>query len=888
MKKKSLQFQFLSISGLLGKLPVVQLALGVAFLLSGCGGGGGNSSGAGTGTVPGGGVEAPTFSVSGNLSGLVAGGSLSLSMNGGPPLRLDANGAFSFPQVLQANASYSVTVAVQPAGQICEVSNGSASIGGNVSNVLVSCLTSQPPDTTLTIGGSVSGMAPGTQIGLLNNGAGLIKVNANSSFSFVATSGASYAISIASNPAGQLCTVHNAEGLAKADVSNIGITCSIAELHIVTGSGGGPGHADGIGTNARFNRPQGSAIDSAGNVYVADWNNQIIRKITPEGLVATFAGTYGLIGAADGTGAAAKFCHPLAMVIDKADFLYLTDSCNATIRKISPSGIVSTLAGKAGETGSIDGAGTQARFGMLSGIAIDGNGILYVSDFGNNTIRKVSPAGVVTTLAGSAGVSGYADGASTAAIFFGPNGITVDAQGLAYVSDSYNQVVRRITPGGSVTTLAGTPRTRGSADGQGAGATFSFATPQDTDFGMPPLTGMLVNKAGTLFLTDYFNNSIRTVSPTGLVTTVAGNFLGYLDGQGTAARFRTPTGISMDASGNLYVSEDYNWTVRKISPSMLTSTFAGKPLLRGSRDGAPGVASFDTPYSVAADATGNLYVADYGNNVVRKVSSSGVTTTLAGTPGVIGTADGPGASALFYHPAGIVVDTAGNVYVSDSQANTIRKITPGGVVSTLAGEPLAQSTYADGTGKDAKFSVPGALAIDNAGNLYVADQFNSAVRKVTPSGVVTTIGNGRASTGVSGVAVDSSGNVYFSSSNKGHIKKIAVDGTVTLLAGSTAISSDESGSTDGIGSAARFSFPRNLAVDKRGNVYVADSGNCTVRMVTPIGVVSTIAGVPGQCELHEGPLPGLLPPLLGLTLAPDGQLVITGNNAILRVTGFER
>lgn len=888
MKIKYPQFQFMSLNRILGKFPMTAMVLGASFLFSGCGGGGGgNNSGADAGTTPGSGTGAPTFSVGGNLSGLVSGGSLSLTMNGGPPLRLDANGTFSFPQALQASASYSVTVAAQPAGQICSISNGSASIGGNVSNVLVNCLSSLPPDTTLTIGGSVSGMAPGTQIGLLNNGAGLLKVNANASFSFIATSGASYAISVANNPAGQLCTVHNATGLAQTNVANIGIMCRPAELYVLTGSGGGPGHADGIGTNARFNRPQGNAIDSVGNVYVADWYNQIIRKITPEGLVTTFAGTYGLIGSADGTGAAARFCRPLAIAIDKADFLYLTESCNATIRKISPSGTVSTLAGKAGESGAIDGAGDQARFSMLSGIAIDSSGVLYVSDFGNHTIRKVSPTGAVTTFAGSAGVSGYADGAGAAANFFGPNGIAVDTQGLVYVSDSYNQVVRRITPAGAVSTLAGTPRTRGYADGQGPGAAFSFATPQDTDFAMPPLSGMVVNKAGTLFLTDYFNNIIRTVSPDGLVTTVAGKNLGYFDGQGTSARFRTPSGISMDGSGNLYVSEDYSWAIRKISSSMLTSTFAGKPLLRGSRDGVKGTASFDTPYSVAADASGNLYVADFGNNIVRKVSSTGVTTTLAGTAGVIGTTDGPGSSALFYHPSGIAVDAAGNVYVSDAQANTIRKITPGGVVSTLAGNP-GRAGYADGTGKDAYFFGPGPLAIDDAGNLYLADQFNGAVRKVTPSGVVTTIGNGRTAAGVGGVAVDSSGNVYFSSSNKGNIKKIGADGTVTILAGSSAVSSDESGSTDGMGTAARFSFPGNLAVDTRGNLYVADNGNCTVRMVTPIGVVSTIAGVPGQCELHEGSLPALLPPLVGLTLTPDGQLVMTGNHAILRMTGFER
>lgn len=875
-----IQFQLPPLSAVL-RSPVAALIVSATFLLGGCGGGGGGGSAP---VIP---VETATFSVSGTVSGLVAGTSVSIVVNGGSPLQLGANGGFTLPQTFQMNAAYSVSIGAQPAGQICSILNGSATVNSNVTNLLVNCLTPPPPETKLTIGGSISGMTAGAQIGLLNNGVGLINVNANAAFSFASTSGAPYSISIANNPAGQLCGVTNSTGVATTSQSDISITCRTAQLSIVTGSGGGSGRSDGTGTNARFNRPQGNAIDSAGNVYVADWYNQIIRKITPAGIVTTLAGTYGVTGATDGTGVAAQFCHPLALAIDKSGFLYVTDSCNETIRKISPLGVVSTLAGKAGEVGSADGTGAQARFGMLSGISIDASGTLYVSDFGNSTIRKVSPDGVVTTFAGRAGVSGYADGTSSAAMFFGPNGIAIDGQGIVYVTDSYNQLVRRITPTGTVSTLAGTLRTRGNLDGQGSAAAFSLATPQTDDLGMPPLSGLAVNGAGTLFLTDYFNNTVRTVSPSGLVTTVVGGSLGYLDGPGTAARLRTPSGISADAAGNIYVSEDNNWTVRKISPSMLTSTLAGRPLIQGSTDGAKDSASFHSLSSVAADAAGNLYVADSNNNVVRKVSKAGVTTTFAGTAGMIGTTDGMGADARFYSPSGIAVDGAGTVYVSDSQANTIRKITPDGLVSTLAGDSFSLAAYADGVGKEAKFFVPMGLAIDAKGNVYVADEFNSAVRKITPSGLVTTIGDGRTATGANGVAVDAAGNVYFSSATHAHIKKIRTDGTVTVLAGSANMNQQESGSADGLGTAARFSFPASIAVDAKGNVYVADSGNCTIRMVTSIGAVSTLAGVPGRCEVHEGPLPALLPPLVGLTLTPDGQqMIISGNNAILRISGF--
>ena len=861
------------------------LIIATVSFLTACGGGSSPSSPNSNSASP----ATSAFSVTGSVIGLSTNVSMSLNLNSGSPLPLAANGVFVFPNTLMANAPYLISVGTQPLGQTCSVTNGSGTVSGAITNVLVSCVTvSTPPSgTTMNIGGNVSGLSSGTAVGLLNNGIDLMTVNGNGTFSFTSKLGSSYAISVASNPAGQLCSTTNAAGVTSTSVSNVLVTCRAAQLSVIVGSGGGAGSSDGIGSNARFNHLSGNAVDSTGNVYVADSSNQTIRKITPDGVVTTFAGTPGVTGATDGPGVVAQFCAPTGLAIDNGGFLYVTEECGAAIRKISPTGVVSTFAGTRGKSGSLDGALNTATFGHLSGIAIDAAGTLYTADIGNNTIRKVSPYGNVTTLAGISGVYGSADGIGSAATFSGPTGITVDAQGNVFVVDSSNQTVRKITATGIVSTLAGTVGVRGNADGLRSLATFNFATPGSGEFGQSPLSGIVIDNSGTIFLTDYFNNTIRKISSTGFVTTVVGGFLGYLDAQGSSARLRTPTGLSIDSTGNFYVSEEYNWTVRKVSSSFTTTTIAGKPLIRGSKDGIKGVASFNLPTSVAADAAGDLYVADNNNNVVRKISVAGVTTTLAGNVGVIGTTDGPGSAALFYHPSGIVVDGGGNVYVSDQQANTIRKISSAGVVSTLAGDSSSSGAgFADGVGSAAKFFGPMGLALDSAGNVYVADAFNSAIRKVSPSGVVTTIGNRMTGLAVTGVAVDAAGNVYFSSANKGNIQKISLDGTVAILAGSAKISSDESGSTDGLGTSARFSFPNSIAIDGSGNVFVSDSGNCTVRMVTPIGVVSTIAGIPGRCEVHEGALPALLPPTTGIALTPDGQLVVTGNNAILRITGF--
>ena len=211
-------------------------------------------------------------------------------------------------------------------------------------------------------------------------------------------------------------------------------------------------------------------MDSAGNVYVADTYNDEIRKISPSGVVSTLAGSAGQQGSSDGTGSAARFSYPEGVAVDSAGNVYVADFYNDEIREISPSGVVSTLAGSAGQRGSHDGAGGAARFDWPDGVAVDGAGSVYVADTYNDEIREISPSGVVSTLAGSAGQTGSSDGAGGAARFDGPDGVAVDGAGNVYVADTYNDEIREITPSGLVTTLAGSAGQTGSGNGTGGGA----------------------------------------------------------------------------------------------------------------------------------------------------------------------------------------------------------------------------------------------------------------------------------------------------------------------------------------------------------------------------------------------------------------------------------
>ena len=302
---------------------------------------------------------------------------------------------------------------------------------------------------------------------------------------------------------------------------------STSKVTTLAGEPTSKGSADGLGTAARFALTMGVATSTDGVVYVVDEESQTLRRVTPLVEVTTLAGEVSSKGSADGKGAAARFYHPVGVAVDAGGTLYVTDADNHTIRKITAAGEVTTLAGTAGRQGSADGIGAAARFNLPHSIAVDANGIVYVADTFNHTIRKITPAGSVTTLAGMAGHKGSSDGQGMAAHFNAPAGVAVDAQGMVYVADNGNQTIRRITPAGSVTTLAGAAGRRGSTDGPGPTARFRYPT------------SVAVDASGNVYIADHMNATIRRITAAREVTTLAGTVLGFghADGTGQEARF---------------------------------------------------------------------------------------------------------------------------------------------------------------------------------------------------------------------------------------------------------------------------------------------------------------------------------------------------------------
>lgn len=313
---------------------------------------------------------------------------------------------------------------------------------------------------------------------------------------------------------------------------------------VITLAGSTMGYVDG--SPAKFNAPSGIAADSLGNTYITDFGNHVIRKTTATGVASTIAG--GVPGIADGLTTSARFYYPNGSAIDKLGNIYISEEGSARIRKITPLGEVSTFAGNA--MGNADGIGMSAQFMNPSGIAIDIQGNLYVADQMNHRIRKITPNGIVTTLAGSS--QGYADGAGTGAQFYRPTGVVVDA-------------------------------------------------------------------LGNVFVADLFNHKIRKITPTGIVTTIAGSTYGFADGNATSAKFAFPAGLALDKEGNLYVADSENHRIRKITPAGVVTTFAGTGA-SGTSDGVAEVSQFSGPREVDIDVAGNVYVVDAASHRIRRIN----------------------------------------------------------------------------------------------------------------------------------------------------------------------------------------------------------------------------------------------------------------------------
>ena len=630
-------------------------------------------------------------------------------------------------------------------------------------------------------------------------------------------------------------------------------------IYTLPGSVGKPGLTLGVPD------VQGVAVDSFGNVYASDAKNHRIRKITPDGVVTNFVGFGGWVGAgiagfADGSGNTARFNAPQGIALDSAGFMYVADMANHRIRKITPDGsVVSTLAGS-GTVGFLDDTGPAARFSNPYGVAVDSAGFVYVAEFNTHRIRKITPSGVVTTLAGS-GAASLANGVGAAAAFNNPRGVAVDSSGTVYVADTLNHTIRQIK-NGIVSTLVGWDIV--------AGSYVSVGNFMDglTRFNSP--AGIAVDSAGNVYVSETVTGRIRKITPERVVTTVAGTGgTSFLDGPALQAAIR-PNQLAIDSSGKIYFSDYPNITTRiavlstSIPPpvGLVVSTLgSGFSFVYGvAVDASGNVYVCETmtgmlkkirpdggilsltqnnraPVSVTVDSLGNIYYTSR-NNTIEMIDKNGVETTLAGT-GTPGFLDGPGNIAKFSGLSGIAIDSAGFIYVADTGNIRIRKIDKNGVVSTFAG--TGGWGRADGDAGVATFSQPRGLAFDSENILYVADRSNNRIRKITPDGKVSTLSFNTQTYFQAyfyypvGVAIDSARNIYVCDENH-RITKTTQNGMMTILAGGLEIP----GFRDGLAEASQFNLPAGIAVDTSGKVYVADSSNRKIRVIGPPPTTTTL------------------------------------------------
>lgn len=644
----------------------------------------------------------------------------------------------------------------------------------------------------------------------------------------------------------------------------------------------------GAAVAAQLEYPAGIAIDAAGDVYVADRDAAVIRRIAASGAISTYAGT-GTAGYSGdgGPAASAQLSGPLGLAVDPNGNLYVADTGNNVVRRISANGTISTVAGNGVAGFTAD--GIQATVSSLNepeGLAVDRTGNLYIADTVNNRVRMVSPAGAIGTVAGTGlsavygpiwdetGVSTTTGdgGPATGAAIVLPTDVALDAAGNLYIADYGNGRIRQVVKG-TIDTLAGALDGVPLEVGQ-------LAVSEE----LSGPTGLAVNAAGIIYFAE---GSIGTgsglapgdfriweVTSAGLLAVAAGNGLESYSGDGGAAavaQLNNPAGVAVDAQGNLFVADTLNHRVRKISPSGAITTVAGTGVAGYSGDGGPATgAQLDSPMGVAVAGNGVLYIADTHNNRIRMVTGTGTMYTLAGNGNASFYGDGgPAGQASVHAPQGVAIDANGNVLVADTGNQRIRRIAGNGTIGTAAGSGGQGYSGDGGAATGAQLNLPAGVAVDAASNIYVADTGNHRVRAISPAGKISTLaGNGTEAvlSAPRGVAVDSAGDLFIADTGHSQIREIPSGGQLTTIGGNGNCCYAGDG---GPPTAAALNLPQGLAVNASGDIFIADAGNNAVRAIEPASAAPSITAVVNGASDQTGPLaPGEVVVVYGSGLGP--------------------
>ncbi len=638
---------------------------------------------------------------------------------------------------------------------------------------------------------------------------------------------------------------------------------SSGTLTLIAGTGRmGYSGDGGLAIQAQFKNPQGIAIDQVGSIYVADTGNSLIRIITPDGFINLFAGTVlfgspvsGYSGdggpATGGLGqAGGELDLPVGMAVDSSGNLYIADSANNAIREVTVDGNIHTIAGLGPTQPGFAGDTLTAVGSNLNGpldVAVDSKNNVYIADTNNANVRMITAStGVINTIAGSTAiVSGavviafaYAGDGGTAitASLAGPAGVAIDSSGNIYIATYADNRIRKVDSKGNISTFAGNSGYGFAGDG-GPALSAQLAAPR----------GICLDSGGNLYLADRWNNRVRKIAGNN-ISTIAGNGLANFGGDGgpaSSAQLSYPDGVAVDNAGNVYISDLLNNRVRMVTSTGTISTFAGNGVPGfGGDGGAAAGAQLNQPAGLAVDSSGNLYIADSNNAVIRKVTPQGVISTVAGTGGTEGYSGDGGAAtkATLMAPLGVALDGAGNLYIADYYG-WIREVNAStGVITTLAGNGSNGYTGDGGPATAAQFYNPIAVAVDSSGNVYVADSGNGAVRMIANGTISTIAGNGTLSytgdggpaslaqfSAISSIGVDAQGNLYVADTNNNAIRLFPLGGSVTTIAGNGTLGYIGDGGTATV---AELNSPRALAVTSSGNVYFADTGNNAVRLLT--------------------------------------------------------